>query len=73
MNQFELMILLALDHPWEIRRQARLKADGPSKFARLRGWLQRSTPAAAGLAAPGSGSYGPGGPDSEDESSRRAA
>ncbi len=69
-TQFELMVLLTLDHPWEIRRQYRMKADGPGLFTRLARRLRPAPPVSepTGLAA---GRYTPGAP--QDDSDRRAA
>ncbi len=59
MPSFELMILLTLDHPWEINRQRRMRADGPGMFSRLRSWLRPSLPAQepTGLAARAASRY----------------
>ncbi len=73
MNQFDLMVLLTLDHPWEIRRQYRMKADGPGFFARLARRLRPAPPVSepTGLAARAAGRYNIGA--AGDDAERRAA
>lgn len=73
MTEYELMVRLTLDHPWEIRHQHRLKADGPGFFTRLARRL-RPAPAAteqAGLADGAAGRANKGA--AADGSERRAA
>lgn len=73
MTQLDLMILLTLDHPWEIRRHYRMNADGPGPFARLVRRLRPAPPSSepTGLAARAAGRYGLG--SEREGSDRRAA
>ncbi|HZQ38311.1 MAG TPA: hypothetical protein VFD32_20445 [Dehalococcoidia bacterium] len=73
MNQLDLMVLLTLDHPWEIRRQYHMKADGPGFFTRLARRLRPTPPSAepAGLVARAAGRDHP--DTQRDDTERRAA